>query len=202
MIMLELILVACVVLYLALSVWVVVLAGKWAKKRGRRRWPWCTAAGLFMYLLVAWEQIPTFVVGRYYCATQAGLTVYKTPEQWLAENPGVAEVLTWQKVSPSKSIGVGERDVFLNQRLIWSTRRSLNKLIPVNISTREIFDRENKEILVRQVTVSTGYKKRGEMGAEWNVLKILAGDLLCDAGYSNFLALVTDYAEIGREIKP
>jgi hypothetical protein len=199
MIMLELILVACIVLYLALSVWAVVLAGKWAKKRGRRRWPWCTTVGLFMYLLVAWEQIPTFVVGRYYCATQAGLTVYKTPEQWVAENPGVEEVLTWRNISPEKNHGIRGADIFLNQRLVWSVRNNALKYLPVNISVDEVFDREKETVLVRHVAISTGYDKwYGYKG--WKKLRFLVGGVRCANDYPNFFKLKNSFKHLGKEI--
>lgn len=184
-------------MYLALSVGVVVLVGKWAKKRGRRRWPWFTAAGFFMYLLVAWEQIPTYVVGRYYCATQAGITVYKTPGQWLAENYGLENTLVLQKVPSRTYISDGESDVFLNKRLVYSVRRYLMSALPVNITTREIHDSYDKSILVRDVAVSAGYDKRGGMGGL--AFKVWTGNFLCSPGYSDFLSVMKDYAEIGRE---
>ncbi|WP_138411415.1 hypothetical protein [Stutzerimonas nosocomialis] len=195
--MIGIILLACIALYLALFVGVIVLVGKWAKKRGRRRWPWCTAAGIFMYLLVAWEQIPTYVIGRYYCATQAGVTVYKTPNEWLIENPGLENTLVWQKVPSRRYIRDGESDVSLNQRLVYSIRRHLMSVLPVNITTREIHDSYDKSVLVREVAVSTGYDKRGGMGAL--AFKVWAGNFLCSPGYSDFLSVMRDYAEIGRE---
>ncbi len=47
-----------------------------------------------MYNLVFWDLIPTKLLHKYYCATEAGILVYKTPGQWITENPGVAETLT------------------------------------------------------------------------------------------------------------
>jgi len=47
-----------------------------------------------MYNLVFWDLIPTLAMHKYYCANEAGFWVYKTPEQWVKENPGVAKTLS------------------------------------------------------------------------------------------------------------
>lgn len=80
-------------LYLLISVGVVRWAISYAKKNGKsvKRWGW--GAALVMYLLVFWDWIPTVVAHKYYCSTEAGFWVYKTPEQWKKENPGVMETL-------------------------------------------------------------------------------------------------------------
>lgn len=83
-----------IALYLIISLVVVVLAAKAAKKQGRSPWRWGGAAALVMYLLVFWDQIPTVVAHKYYCGKDAGFWVYKTLDQWKAENPGVAETLS------------------------------------------------------------------------------------------------------------
>jgi hypothetical protein len=80
--------------YLLVSGIVVWLAARWAKKRDRRPWVWGGLAAFAMYNLVFWDLIPTLVMHKYYCATEAGFWVYKTPEQWVKENPGVAETLS------------------------------------------------------------------------------------------------------------
>ena len=40
-----------------------------------------------MYNLMFWGLIPTLAMHKYYCATHAGFWVYKTPEQWMKQNP-------------------------------------------------------------------------------------------------------------------
>lgn len=92
--MLGLVVLFVIGLYLAISALVVWLAARWAKKRGRRGWVWGGVAAFALYNLVFWDLIPTLVMHKYYCATEAGFWVYKTPEQWVKENPGVAETLS------------------------------------------------------------------------------------------------------------
>lgn len=80
-------------LYLLISVGVVVWAAGYARKNGKSAKRWGFSAALVMYLLVFWDHIPTLIVHKYYCEKEAGFWVYKTLDQWKAENPGVAETL-------------------------------------------------------------------------------------------------------------
>ena len=93
---------AAIAVYLIVSIAVVAFSARAAKKKGRSPWRWGGGAALVMYLLVFWDYIPTVVAHKYYCEKEAGFWVYKTVEQWKAENPGVAEVLTWREI-PNRS---------------------------------------------------------------------------------------------------
>lgn len=85
--------------YLAISIFATWYVMAWAKESGRRAWLWGCIAGFAMYNLVFWDLIPTLVMHKYYCSTQAGFWPYKTFEQWDAENPGVAATLN-SKIKP------------------------------------------------------------------------------------------------------
>ncbi len=52
---------------------------------------------LVMYSIVFWDWLPTVAVHQYYCAKESGFWVYKTLDQWKAENPGVMESLVANK---------------------------------------------------------------------------------------------------------
>jgi len=197
--MIWLVTMVCLSLYLTLTLGVIVLAAKWAKKRGRRRWPWCTAAGVFMYLLVAWDQIPTHLVTEHYCTTQAGLTVYKTPEQWKQENPRVAETLTWRKLSPSTKVGRWGADALLNERIMSSLRVESLHFLPINISTRYLIDVKNGQKLARQITVASGYGK-WRRKAEISTLKFWVGGNVCGVGYADFLDIIDKFKMLGMEV--
>lgn len=86
--------------YLLLSLGVVVGAISYAKKNGKsiKKWGW--GAALVMYMIPFWDWIPTVVTHQFYCAKDSGFWVYKTPEQWKAENPGVMETLVEINNSP------------------------------------------------------------------------------------------------------
>lgn len=74
------------VIYFAISLWVIFSVLNWAHKNKRSGW-WGVLAAFVMYNLVFWDWIPTLIVHKHYCDTQAGFWVYKTPEQWKRENP-------------------------------------------------------------------------------------------------------------------
>jgi hypothetical protein len=92
--MLGLVVVFVIGIYLVISLVVTIFAAHQADKRGKSPWLWGGLAAFAMYNLVFWDLIPTLVMHKYYCATEAGFWVYKTPEQWVRENPGVAETLS------------------------------------------------------------------------------------------------------------
>jgi hypothetical protein len=196
--MIGLILLVCIVVYLALSIGIIVLVGKWAKKRGRRRWPWCTTAGVAMYLLIAWDQVPTYVAGKYYCASQSGLSIYKEPEQWLRENPGASGKLTWQKIPQQKDIEGRGFDLYTNQGFTWSVRFDSLKIIPVNFQRHEVIDRSHGNVLVRYVGVTTGYDTKYQYKG-WKKLKFWVGGIVCRDKFSDFLRLENIYNSIGKE---
>lgn len=75
------------VAYLLASVWGTRKAAGWAKSKNKKPCLWGGLAAFMMYSLVFWDLIPTLVMHKYYCSTQAGFTIYKTPEQWVKENP-------------------------------------------------------------------------------------------------------------------
>jgi hypothetical protein len=75
---------------------------------------------LVMYHLVFWDWVPTVVAHQYYCATEAGFWVYKTVDEWKAENPGVMETLVASKGAPSARKGDMQNytdTYFLNKRI-------------------------------------------------------------------------------------
>jgi len=54
-------------LYLIVSIIVVVVAVRAAKKRGKT-----PCAAVVMYLIPFWDWLPTVAAHKYYCATEAG----------------------------------------------------------------------------------------------------------------------------------
>lgn len=97
-------------IYLLVSIGVIKAAMAWAKWQERRRWLWGGLAGFLMYNLIFWDWLPTMIAYKYYCDTQAGFTVFKTPEQWKNDNPNLTNeslkpLIENQKISmPFKSL--------------------------------------------------------------------------------------------------
>ena len=73
--------------YLLVSIAVIWIAYRFTKYHYERGWIGGWVAAFIMYNLVFWDLIPVLVMHKYYCATQAGFWVYKTPEQWVKEYP-------------------------------------------------------------------------------------------------------------------
>lgn len=148
-------------LYLGMAIGVVLWAMNYAKKHGKsaKRWGW--TAALVMYLIPFWDWLPTVAAHKYYCATQAGFWVYKTPEQWKQENPGVMEGLVANKDAPLTRQGEkgGFTDTyFLNQRINKIVKEyRASSVLPIYRLEREIIDTRTNKVLARYVDFWTGY---------------------------------------------
>jgi hypothetical protein len=155
--MLGIAIIAGFLVYLAVSWGVVFAAAVWAKKRGRRPLLWGGLAFLIMYNLVFWDLIPTYLVFKYKSATESGFWVYKTPEQWQEENPGVAETLTWQRRSENYSAPGITRGKKLNERIVWVFTETKTPIIPVFTQQEMIVDLKTNEPMVERVIIYSGY---------------------------------------------
>lgn len=180
--------------YLIISALVVWSASRWAKKHGRRGWVWGGVVAFAMYNLVFWDLIPTLALHKYYCATEAGFWVYKTPEQWVKENPGVAETLTWKR--QTEYLRPGNR---LNERFVLDHKENKkSKLFPVRSMEMIVKDIQTGEILVKAIGISSGYGAFG-VGMEgswrfWTTYKPCAP-------YPQLPIVIEQYEHLGREIK-
>ena len=156
--MIGLIVLAVAVAYLLLWLVVVTVTYRIAKRKGASRKKAWIAAGLaclIMYLIPFWDWLPTVAAHRYYCWKDAGFTVYKTLDQWKAENPGVAETLVASRISPYVQEGNLTR-TFLNQRFTSEALRQEISILPVTLYEQRLVDRQTGEVLVRQSNVGTG----------------------------------------------
>ena len=160
------VIVVALALYLLISIGVVAWAVSHAKKNGRsaKRWGW--SAALVMYLIPFWDWIPTVAVHQYHCSTEEGFWVYKTLDQWKAENPGVMETLVANKGAPSSTQGdlVNYIDTyFLNQRFNWVIKKTGPFLLNQWRWEETVVDSNSNDVLVRHVDFSTG---NGHIGGE------------------------------------
>ena len=109
-------------IYLALMLLATGAAYRWAANKGPSRPTRIIAAAvgfLFVYLPVFWDHIPTLVMHKYYCETEAGFWIYKTLEQWKLENPGVSDTLR-EELDGRSSNGA----YILNQRFNWAVKKN------------------------------------------------------------------------------
>ena len=172
------VIIGALALYLLISIAVVIGSIKHARKMGKstKRWGW--GAALIMYLIPFWDWLPTVAIHQYYCATEAGFWVYKTPEQWKAENPGVMETLVANKGAVSI-----QNAYVLNPRFNWVITKA--PYFPLNHMIREewmVVDSKNEEVLARYVNYSASHEKRQ---AGWTGRKFWSDSRYCNEGKSN-----------------
>ena len=143
------------VVYLLVSIWVVYLAVKSARQRGRSGWKWGLAAGLVMYMLVFWDWIPTVVAHKYYCARYGGFTQYKSIDEWKRENPGSSDGLTahigWES---DPVISDGKITYSVNQKISLESSRTKKFLYIIRRESR-IKEKETGEVLAELINFGT-----------------------------------------------
>lgn len=170
-------------IYLAVLVKVTCSAYRWAKNKGLSKAKCQLAATggfLAVYLPVFWDHIPTVIMHQYYCATEAGYWVYKTPDQWKRENPGVAEALIHSGVPQDRLDSESKSRIrYLNERFEDRVSYQHLRFIPVTISTSVVVDRKSDEVLAKHVTAGAGY---GNMmvGNDWRSIKFWLGLGSCE----------------------
>lgn len=158
--------------YLLVSIWVTKTAASWAKANNKKPWLWGGLAAFVMYNLVFWDLIPTLVMHKYYCDTQAGFWVYKTPEQWMRESPELTkedlktygEQVDWNKFKwqfpYTPVINNSERYEYMINKRIYitgSSRENVSKILPIGKRMFYISDIKNEQKLAKIITFSSGY---------------------------------------------
>lgn len=151
-----------IALYLLVSVVVVIVATRQARKRGRSAWRWGGLAALAMYLLVFWDHVPTIFMHRYYCEKEAGFWVHKTVEQWKQENPGVWETLATK--DPLDWTGEESKDrrerinvTLWNQRFkLVTSQKDVLTLLPIIQRDEQLIDTATNQVIARYVDFSAG----------------------------------------------
>ncbi len=182
-------------IYLIFSIFMVAVVVRWAKRRGRRIFLWGLLTVLVMYHIPFWDIIPTLVVYKHYCKTKSGFWVYKTPEQWKVENPGVAETLTWSKRAQfynTPNITQGYR---LNERIVWVIIDHRTPIIPVTVEEELFIDVKTDEPLVRRVQIYSGRNYR-------NIIDYVKGWARKSQDPINpqvFNTLLNEYKTLGKE---
>jgi hypothetical protein len=124
----------------------------WLAIRVTRRFHWLTRlmSGLLMLILynspVGYHILPAIIARAEYCP-QSGFWLYKTPEQWKLENPGVAETLR----PDGEQVNTDSTRIFhLNARFDW---RIEGKKITHNFyqEIQTVVDRKTGEIMAKRI---------------------------------------------------
>lgn len=143
-----------VLVYLPFSIWLTQKVVRKARREGKNAWLRGGLTAFIMYNLVLWNWIPTHLMHKYYCETQAGFFVYKTPEQWDRENPGVLETL----VPYTGYKNPGNWFSLFNDR--FASNLHISRVAPDFLSIERvdyvIVDIETKNIVAREVDFMSG----------------------------------------------
>jgi hypothetical protein len=120
---------------------------------------WAVAGVIALSLPITWDAIPTWIAFEYYAKKEAGITVFKTLDQWKVENPGVAETLEpygfKDKRGEVKNLGSNKFRHSVNDRFAYDSSK-VNLFLSVYAVRYEVIDQKNSEVLVRHVTVGSG----------------------------------------------
>lgn len=192
--MLGLIIIFAFVTYLLISIWVTKGTINWAERHARRPWLWGGLAAFVMYNLVFWDWLPTIVMHKYYCDTDAGFWVYKTPEHWREENPELTSEdlktfgekiymgkMAWNfpyqpfENNPKRSAAMVNQRVYLDSDFEWN----ISRVLVIHKITSFIADIKNDEKLAQQITFGSGYGNPMVV-ADWHAWKFWLENSTCD----------------------
>lgn len=149
---------------LTLAIWVFAKTHRTMLDKGKSRavaTAWACGAVIALSLPITWDAIPTWIAFKYYAHKEAGLTVFKTLEQWKVENPGVAETLEPYKLTvndkrgASFEIGDGFSRVRLNERFSYDSK-SKHLFLSVALIDHRIVDSKTGDLVLRFVAVAAG----------------------------------------------
>ncbi|WP_443191925.1 hypothetical protein [Pseudomonas indica] len=164
--MIALLYIAFFVVYGLVSVFVVHKSYRFTKTRYSKGWVGGWLAALVMYNLVFWDWIPVYVMHKYYCSTQAGFWVYKSPEQWIKENPDmVGQKWGGAFKRPSETINEDTRRYWSSDRIFDEVIQHKNFMHAIDRIEDKLIDSKTGEVLMRAIEYSRGNPTALSLGA-------------------------------------
>ena len=162
------------VLYLALLVWATRRGWRWGIEKkgwtGKKRYLGAAIGFFIVYLPVFWDFIPTVAVHQYYCAKDSGFWVYKTLDQWKAENPGVILSMEGRFTDMQKEADGYTEIHRLNQRFDWVIKlHEISSVLQLAKRDEALVDTKNNEALIRFVDFSRGNQRSTGTSKFWLV---------------------------------
>lgn len=178
-----LIIIPTITLCVLISVGIIFLAVAYAIKRKKNPWVWGASIAFVIYNIVFWDWIPTMVLHKYYCSTQAGFWVYKTVNEWRIEN--VENINKLGSTNNEKyDFPTYEGDVskfsgteFVNHNIRYNFKHNGPLFIHRWRIEAELVDINSNEVLAKYVDFSTSQEKRQ---AGWSGWKFWLNTSGCD----------------------
>ncbi len=138
-----------------------------------------------MYLIPFWDWVPTVVAHKYYCEKEAGFWVYKTVDEWKAENLGVMEGLVANKGESPARQGDMQNYIdtyYLNERFSWVIKYNGKFLFNRWRHEQEVVDVKYNTVMARYTDFFTSQERRQ---AGWSGWKFWLENRHCnDGGYN------------------
>lgn len=147
-----------IAIYIAFLLWVARGSYRYALQNGqskRQAMGWGFVGGFVVWLAVFWDWLPTEVAYRYYCERDAGVTVFKTLEKWLHENPDASDA--FGPPQQNKSTIEGEKSFTpLSRRFMLQSGVS-PVFMSVSRLEQTLVDVSKNENLAQEITYYSGY---------------------------------------------
>jgi len=187
-------------IYLILLIVGTAYGWRWAKRRGYStvKRALCAFGGfLIIYLPLMWDWIPTIVTYNHYCKTQSGSWVYKTPQQWEKENPGVMETLKYNengniKLASDRNDKFNEVSSYKKNDRFYSVHKieKVSNWLPIFRTTDIIYDVNDNFVMVKKVNFYSGYASGlagiYPEGEGWTAMKFWLARRYCPFGTNPF----------------
>jgi hypothetical protein len=146
-----------IALYLVFLVWVARGSYRYALLNGatkRQAQGWGFVGGFIVWLAVFWDWLPTEVAYRYYCSKYAGVSVFKTIDQWKRDNPNAIDPFG----PPQTKAQAREfySRIPLSRRFVYE-KTAANEFLSIRRSVQRLIDAENGEVMAQQITYQSGY---------------------------------------------
>lgn len=151
---------------LIITIIVMGISAYLARRKGKNPAKWALLSAFSLFVFVFWDYYPTKWTHQYYCEKEAGFWVYKTLNQWKAENPGVMETLVYNKAMPYVQTPYGVANA-LNLRFIYIYKYEGPFLFNRWRVETEIRDSKNGEVIAREVGFSTSQIRRQAGWSGW-----------------------------------
>jgi hypothetical protein len=149
-------------IYLAVWVAIVIFSyNKTLKATQSKKQAFAISAFFFlvMYMIPFWDLIPTLIAHKYYCNTEAGFWIYKTPQEWIAENPGDIENLKMSLKPHNLTIKMNNTvRTGVTQRFYHDVKRE-KIFLTLGRTEKKFIDAETGELIAKTVNFILGSGK-------------------------------------------
>lgn len=204
--MIGLIFIAVGIAYLAIVIGATYFAYSFAKKRGYgtgKRSFFAVLGFLIITLPIFWDVIPTYIAYNYYCEREAGLTIFKSADQWKAENSDAAKTLQpLIKTVPKVNIDANTTRQVVNERFVVESFYGF-VFLAVRKFEKKLIDFKTNEVLVSSRSFHAAYLANnfspyeGVKGLQ--AIKFWIRKPTCRASSKGFDTIVEQFKSIGSE---